>query len=437
MRVPDEIFVLVARAATETDALDTAIGCTNPSMRASVLLQLLDVNEAKRALCLVSRAARTLCTPFMYEVVSIYDPRRIGQTLDSLRQHGRWCRRLDVDIVCNSSTWPHGAASLWGLIHACPRLEILNISLIRFSGLLPPPLGSRFCCPLSLLIQIADLYGGKLRRLELGGDIAVHSRGLDQILACCPALEVLAIPGLFASPADLLDITHDDSDLLADIAALAVEHIDAAGPHMTAEERTIVLSAQRKAVGLQRAPLPPVSLLALHTLELGQYVRLIAKWCMPALRALHTSHRPFWVDLHVNEVDDQPNILILRGQELRAWTYHGYDLQVLAQLDSLPCLEYLAFNPADTEIPTAEVHHATLREIDLCPRLTESVWPWVTFILEAVRNGRLPSLRACRVLHWREDPSATAEFLTFCTAFKALGVHFEGKEGGLAVRAIE
>ncbi|KZV85477.1 hypothetical protein EXIGLDRAFT_255835 [Exidia glandulosa HHB12029] len=192
MLLPDDIFLEIARAATDIGALDTGPGCTQPSRRAAMLFQLRDSYATKRALCLVSRAAHAICLPLMYEVVNINDPTRIISTIDALRHqgYGRWCRRLDVDVVSDDSGWPRGATNLWGILDACPYLDVLNITVLAVTRY-PVTLPGRYNLPLSLLVQIAETYGHRLRRLELGGDTSVHYRGVEYLCARCAGLEVL------------------------------------------------------------------------------------------------------------------------------------------------------------------------------------------------------------------------------------------------------
>lgn len=183
----------------------------------------------------------------MYEVVSIYDPRRITQTVDGLRRHGHWCLRLDIDVVSDSSTWPHDAASLWGLLQLCPRLEILTFNILACGGGFPVIPRGRFNCPLSLLIQVADLYGPTLRRLEteLGGDISVHHKVVHHVLSRCRALQVLVVPDIFVSQSEIEGDVADE-DIPAKFSILPEEYLQAARPLMTTDECSAVAAAHCK-----------------------------------------------------------------------------------------------------------------------------------------------------------------------------------------------
>ncbi|KZV90484.1 hypothetical protein EXIGLDRAFT_770809 [Exidia glandulosa HHB12029] len=154
-----------------------------------MLFQLRTTYLTKRSLCLVSRLAHEIFT-LMYGVVAIYDLQRIATTLNSLHRYGRWCRRLELDLVSDGSDWPSGAMNLWGMIHACPSLDILNIHVIDTGGNADHP-PSLFNIPLSLLVQVTDTYGTRLlRRLEFGGNITIQ-RAARYLLSRCTVLEVL------------------------------------------------------------------------------------------------------------------------------------------------------------------------------------------------------------------------------------------------------
>lgn len=102
----------------------------------------------------------------------------------------------------------------------------------------------------------------------------------------------------------------------------------------------------------------------------------------------------------------------------------------------LPQLEYLAFNTVEEEPPTYDFRHSKLRVVDLCPWDVDYVWPWLSYLLEAIRGGRLPTLQVCRILTWQIDAGREDEFSTFCAAFEILGRRFEAAEGCLLVRAV-
>ncbi|KZW03336.1 hypothetical protein EXIGLDRAFT_725781 [Exidia glandulosa HHB12029] len=437
MRLPHEILLIIAHSATDVAACDTRPGCTKASERASMLFQLRTTYPTKRALCLVSRAAHDIFTPLMYEVVAIYDPERIATTLTSLRLYGRWCRRLELDLVSDGSDWPYGATNLWGTIHACPSLEILNIHIIYTGGVLEPP-PSQFNIPLSLLVQIADAYGTRLRRLEFGGDITIHNLAARYLLSRCTALEVLVISGLFVQPPWESGTRVDGHPAIDAALFLSDDHIQVAMPLLSAEEKAIAAEAlltARSVHGSTLADCSP-SLPNLHTLDIGDFANLIKDWDLPRLAVLHVSFRSLNLYMLEDEGEDQIAVLNLRGQHLRAVTYSGtgavYSPTGLLKL--LPEAEYFAFKPYELDAGEGTdppFQHALLREVELCGQFASHTWPWLSLIADDFEKGYLPSLQVCRVLHWKDHIDTEQEFLAARTRFEALGLILESGAGDL------
>ncbi|EJD53749.1 hypothetical protein AURDEDRAFT_110509 [Auricularia subglabra TFB-10046 SS5] len=389
--------------------------------------------RTKLALSLVSRTIHALCARMLYEVVSVYDPRRILPLVATLRRtcrfasqpHGWFCRRLDVDLFYNMPDWNHGAGSLWGLLLACPNLEILNISLnAQGPGVVTTPVRGMFNCPLSLIIQIVELYGARLRRFELRGDVCVYFSAIQYLAARCPRLEILCVPGMFAARHEISEEHPNEVDAPDSIVLMNAEQVAEASAAMVDDENSHFLFAHRQAQQWRTLCYDVPHLTALHTLDVGSFANRTVLWQLPSLKVLHFSYRDFLVcrgdRSYIDEAEVHAEVLAKIGRQLRAWTYSGGYVDVFAQLEKLPDLEYLAFDMVDE--PESAGAHDKLRELDILVEANDVLWIWVQFIFDLAVEGAFPSLRTIRILDQDESDFETGAFSQFITDFARLGI---------------
>ncbi|KAH0583617.1 hypothetical protein J132_06110 [Termitomyces sp. J132] len=202
-QIPTEIISRILREATLVPgALDTS-----PSIffedRDAVIQLVRDSMTTKVSLSLVSKSFDDVMETYLYEIVMLfrfeYVPvllRRLRTTRSGFRSpRGHKCRRLDFylgigNIPYSDEAWYEGGHTLWGLISACPNLEILMARVARsVPGLDYPRLTHK-----ALWMTIAACCAKTIRRLELYG-FGIRMDRVEMMLRYLTKLEACRIIG--------------------------------------------------------------------------------------------------------------------------------------------------------------------------------------------------------------------------------------------------
>ncbi|KAG6835052.1 hypothetical protein H0H93_005277 [Arthromyces matolae] len=169
-----------------SQALDVSFeGVGGQKKRDTLTRLLLDSIRIRVNISTTSKAFHSIMEPLLYEIIVITRFETIPRILSLLRRvppgrqmsRGHTCRRLDIHIPINltkrseyfDEAWDVGRHTLWGLLAACPNLEVLTarIIYIRSAGGFPndsPHLGHNALCK-----TISTYCARTLRRLELSG----------------------------------------------------------------------------------------------------------------------------------------------------------------------------------------------------------------------------------------------------------------------------
>lgn len=287
MQLPSEIVRQVIREATRLPfAFDTDLDNILNESRAAVYGEIYDSYALKSALSLVSKEFHSVTDQFLYEIVVIRSYFHLWPVLQQLQRkeddttRGWYVRRLDIDLGSENHShdgWSWGKNTLWGLLPACPNLEVLICSLVIPYHFVPDrssiPIieSSYFDAPTTLLQSIATTPGPRLRRLELLGQMAVCADEAETLVQRLPKLEVCRFAGLRepVPPFGVMGLDWngdvEEWDSLADLQP----------------ELHRVVSAHK--TFSWPAGSPPTGL---HTLDCGEYVRGMTDWQIPSLRSL-------------------------------------------------------------------------------------------------------------------------------------------------------
>ncbi|KAG6820687.1 hypothetical protein H0H93_013205 [Arthromyces matolae] len=218
LHLPPEVYCVIFRLATNVDeALDTSFDTVQEENRDVLLPRIRDSIRFKATLSVVSKEFRWIMDTILYEIILITRFPFVPILLDRLRSNlygssrpkGHACRRLDIhlgtwgDAGYVDETWYEGGHTFWGLIPACPRLEILTARInYRKPGdkyLGPPHLTHN-----ALWKTISTYCASTLRRLELFGftirldRIELMLRYMSNLEVCdishCASFEVRDLP---------------------------------------------------------------------------------------------------------------------------------------------------------------------------------------------------------------------------------------------------
>ncbi|KAG6848932.1 hypothetical protein H0H93_012703 [Arthromyces matolae] len=216
--LPTEIYSLIFGFAVHSDdALDTTFGNYHAEHRDDVLKHVQEDLALKLALTLVSKSFRAMMDPLLYEVILIFRFDHIPILLERLRSvtpgcskpSGHMCRRLDIYLGTwgnagyHDEAWYVGGHTLWGLLPACPRLEVL-VARVNHRNTKQPYMGAPHLTHNALWKTISSCCAATLRRLELFG-FSIRMDRLEMMLRYMSSLQICDISHL--TPFAFLDLT--------------------------------------------------------------------------------------------------------------------------------------------------------------------------------------------------------------------------------------
>ncbi|KAG6828064.1 hypothetical protein H0H92_009366 [Tricholoma furcatifolium] len=221
--IPPEIYLLIFKLATLVpEACDTSFESIHAEDTEIVLQAIHESMLIKTRLSLVSKAFNSLMETLMYEIIVITDFRFIPVLLYQLQStpidysapRGSFCRRLDIylgitlDAEYSDEAWYEGGHTLWGLLPACPHLEVLIAQVHQKDrghlklGLVPPVPPQ--LTHNALWKTIATYCSPTLRRLEIFG-FHIRMDRVEMMLRSMTSLEVCRI--FHCRPFKLYDFT--------------------------------------------------------------------------------------------------------------------------------------------------------------------------------------------------------------------------------------
>ncbi|KZO94522.1 hypothetical protein CALVIDRAFT_538977 [Calocera viscosa TUFC12733] len=218
--LPVELVDYIIRLATDVPvAFDTRSESVLDEDRVETRSLIIESIKTKSSLSIVSKLFHVLVDEYLYEILLLTEfpgckpLYRFAAFLKieqpgSVRSRGERIRRLELHFHIKSKVWTTAWDSLWGLIPACPNLELLVFQPQRLynyrgyhvhdhdhGGVCLDSAGSpwKFNCSEKFARNISRHSGGQLRRLEIGGSIGFSLSCLQPMLACMRRLEVLYI----------------------------------------------------------------------------------------------------------------------------------------------------------------------------------------------------------------------------------------------------
>ncbi|KAF5377955.1 hypothetical protein D9615_006772 [Tricholomella constricta] len=431
MNFPLEIYHAIVREATRVpEAFDTSVSVIREDREA--VLQLIHQSMlTKTALSLVSKTFRDITEPYLYEIVIFFNFDHVPTLLKLFRSTppgshtplGHRCRRLDFYLGLGGEpypdyAWNEGAHTLWGLVPACPRLEILICRAV-FVGARTFPEFPHITHK-SLWKTIARCWAGTLRRFELYG-FHIRMDFLELMLRYFSKLEVCHITHLVAfkeaakdresgegEDVDVFDDEEPKATLSGfprriwgqDVAAsYAADRADSEGPSGWFDTDTVAEFAEAK----RSASWPPYNgtapyrLPSLHTLSLNNFNERIAQFDLPSVRQL-AAHFPSYVD--------NKQMLAKTYQYFPAITtfnHTGVETPLNDILTFFPLLTDLTLHIYRTKFypSTPDKPHLNLAivRLPLCTLRFDAA-PYIDAILSYVQAGMLPALRTVEITRY-------------------------------------
>ncbi|KNZ81933.1 hypothetical protein J132_10212 [Termitomyces sp. J132] len=429
MVFPVEIISCILRHATFVpEALDTS-----PSIffedRDAVIELVCASMKTKASLSLVSKAFHDVMENYLYEIVMIfrfdYVPillQRLRTTIPGFRNpRGHKCRRLDFylgigKIPYADNAWYEGGHTLWGLISACPRLEILMARVVRsVYGPDHPHLTHK-----ALWMTIAACCAKTIRRLELYG-FQIRMDRVEMMLRYLTKLEACRIIGVgpFDQSVDIYDDEEPKERFIAcgDRSVTLRDCWDYSKMSGWFDAPTVgeFKAAKENSHWPPFATSAPYILPCLHTLRLDTiYFSRLHQFSFPRLRHLDmTFYLDDGLDLYAKNDHFPVSITHL--------TYAGRNVPFSQIFCLFPHLQQLSVAIEPSEIPSSEYEyiapHPNLEIIELAS-WNGAYDPQSLIrddILAAVRARKLPSLRMIKLTppweHSEELPLEECEAL--------------------------
>ncbi|KAG6849706.1 hypothetical protein H0H93_006089 [Arthromyces matolae] len=220
LTLPVGIYLYIFRLAVcVPDAYDTSFDAVEKEVHETALDPILDAVATKTSLYLVSKSFSCLMEEILYGCICIFRVERIPALLDHLRRtpmgynkpRGHLCRRLGLylGVTCESSyldeSWYEGGHTFWGLIPACPRLEILIAHVLQKAVPWNMPVHFPHLTHNALWKTISTYCSRTLRRLELFG-FSIRMDRVEIMLQCLTGLEVCRI--VHCRPFSHFDFDH-------------------------------------------------------------------------------------------------------------------------------------------------------------------------------------------------------------------------------------
>ncbi|KAH0584585.1 hypothetical protein J132_07755 [Termitomyces sp. J132] len=409
-RIPTEIISCILREATVIpEALDTS-----PSIffedRDAVIELVCDSMTTKASLSLVSKAFHNIMEIYLYEIVMVFRFENVPMLLSRLRTtppglhipRGHRCRRLDLylgigDILYDDEAWYEGGHTLWGLIPACPNLEILMARVVCSMA----RSDHHHLTHKALWITIAGCCAQTIRRLELYG-FRIRTDRVEMMLRYLTKLEACRIIGV--RKFDPSQDTYDDEEpkeyflRLGDRSMRLKDCWDYSKMSGWFDASTVKeFEAAKKNsqwppfVAPASYTLPCLHTLRIDTLDLKRFHQL----SFPNLRHLDMTCLPGDTLDHCATHDNFPT-------SITHLIYAGENITFAQFFRFFPHLRQLTVAIECSEVPPSEYEyiapHLNLEVVEVaswnCPLSPHSL---IQDILAAVRSKKLPSLRRIKL----------------------------------------
>ncbi|KAG6902615.1 hypothetical protein C0995_014221 [Termitomyces sp. Mi166 len=426
--VPLEILCNILREATfVSEALDTSsIYFEN---RATIVQLICESMKTKNSLSLVSKTFHYAMENYLYEIVMIFRFDYVPVLLQRLRSipagyqspRGHLCKRLDLylgigTVPYGDEAWYEGGHTLWGLIPACPNLEILMARVVC-SAATPHPTATWNCPHLThkaLWMTIAACCAKTIRRLELYGfriridRVEVMLRYLSKLEACT------IVHAVQFNPSE--DVYDDEEPKMYIIpggrcraSMFLADDWDYTTPSGWFDTSTVseFKAAKENSTWPPFVASTPYILPCLHTLRLSRLdLKRMNQFDFPRLRHLNMP-------------------CSLNGGNLsRSWgfipdsvthlTYAGEDSSFAQIINFFPYLQFLVLVTELSAFPESEytTSHSNLEVVELATwENISKPLPRIAEILVAVRAGILPKLCMIQITRpWSYDDAALLPF---------------------------
>ncbi|KAG6884777.1 hypothetical protein C0993_008338 [Termitomyces sp. T159_Od127] len=364
---------------------------------------------------------------YLYEIVMIFRFKYVAILLQNLRTtplgfrspRGHRCRRLDFylgigNIIYADEAWYEGGHTLWGLISACPNLEILMARVVRsVEGLDYPHLTHK-----ALWKTVAAYLSKTLRRIELYG-FWIRTDRLEMMLRYLTNLEACRIIGArkFDPHLDTYDDEEPKERLLGSLGTRVYfednwDYSEMSGwfDASTVEE---FKAAKEKSQWPPFDSPPPYTLPFLHTLRVDRLdLQRLHQFSFPSLRHLDMTclfENRLELCATYNHFPNSVTHLIYGGEHIPL----AHLLRFFPQLTQLTvALELGDFPASDYETIAPHLHLEVVEVATWDYRYDPQLL--IRDVLMAVRAEKLPSLQTIKLtplreyteLPWREECDA-------------------------------
>ncbi|KAG6902611.1 hypothetical protein C0995_014217 [Termitomyces sp. Mi166 len=344
---------------------------------------------------------------YLYEVVMIFRFQYIPILLQRLQSipprsaipRGHRCRRLDFylgvgDIPYNDEAWYEGGHTFWGLVPACPNLEILvaRVFTVRLSV---PRLTHK-----ALWKTIATYCAKTIRRLELYG-FGIRMDRVEMMLRYLTKLEACSIAHV--AEFNPRKNTYDDEEPKKRVISLGScyssvglrddwDYTKSSG-YFNASTVSKFKTAKENLCWPPFSGSTPYTLSHLHTLRLDNFdSKRITQFNFPHLHHL---------DMYC--FSDTKGLSSSRGSfpdSLTHLTYSGNGASIAQIIGFFPRLRHLNLFIEYSNFPDSHFTnpHLCLEVVELATwRSFTNPQPQTSDIFIAARAGKLPSLRTIQV----------------------------------------
>ncbi|KAH0588657.1 hypothetical protein H2248_004471 [Termitomyces sp. 'cryptogamus'] len=407
MIFPVEVLSSIVRQATLVpEVLDTS-----PSIyfenHDAVIRDICDSMKTKVSLSSVSKTFHDVMENYLYEVVMIFRFQYVPTLLQRLHSmapasttpRGHRCRRLDLylgvgNIPYDEEAWYEGGHTLWGLVPACPNLEILVARVIG-TKLYMPCLTHK-----ALWKTIAACCAKTIRRLDLFG-LEIRMDRVEMMLRHLTKLEACSI-GHVTKFDPLKDIYDDEEPKKRVISKgrcyapiVFKDDWDYTTPSVYFSALTVseFKAAKENSCWPLFTASAPYTLPHLHTLRLDDFdSKRITQFNFPRLR-----HLDMYCYSKIEGLSSSRGFI---PDSLTHLTYAGESASIAQIIGFFPQLRFLNLPTEYCKFPDSHFTnpHACLEVVEL------ATWyrycdpkPQIKEILVAVQNRNLPSLRMIQV----------------------------------------
>ncbi|KZT54889.1 hypothetical protein CALCODRAFT_556714 [Calocera cornea HHB12733] len=401
--LPVELVRYIIRLATDVPiAFDTRHESVMDEDRTRTRREIVESLRTKRSLSLVSKSLHILVDEYMHEIILLTrfpgctalqlfasflrTTRRHHTPRQRIRPRGERVRRLELDFRVNSP-WTTSWDSLWGLLPACPNVELLIFQPVCQAWMLEWSLGVRngdgplfhgrdclgfdhpsgavysVTCSEVFARTVTKKYCGTLRRLELAQSCELPEPYLQPMLSGLPNLEVIRSAHLQVS------LGHNSSSITTNWSGTLPL------PQQGQQLHTLLLQSTRGLKAL-RQPSPQLR----HLSILNGRVSPVRSGDRDLLR----QHAATIVSLYYQEFDCEESLPGI--------------IDILPNLEHLRLLDWPKARWNNVFPPQI---HPNLRTVTLFRTLSHSqensLFGQMSQLVKAVEEGRLPKLDKIRL----------------------------------------